>query len=146
MKHKTTMPEETEKKPAKKTVQILLKRVAAFNKVKDDAVEMAIDKETGGIKCKQDDNWALLKILEFFDTHIHPVFEWKHVLTIRDKLWDIFKNRSEKEATDLTLELTLDEAAFLKQFLAQLPEKECKASPLEEYIMRTYLALSEQLN
>lgn len=126
-------------------ITINLKRVAAFIKGKDGKAIEDFDPHSGGIKCKQDDNWGLLQILGRFDSHLHPVSEWKTKLQIVDKLWEVFKKRDEKKAADLKLDLTLDEAAFLKSYLVNIPEKECKGVNIEEYETRTIIEILEQL-
>lgn len=126
-----------------KIITLILKRIASF--IKKDGKLEEVKQPDGSIGCKQDDNYGLIQILEKFDSHIHPVNEWKIKLLIQDKLWEIFKKRSETKISDLEIELTLDEAAFLKSYLVNFPEKEAKGLNLQDFEMRTAVSMLEQL-
>lgn len=89
---------------------------------------------------------GLQRLLGYFDPTKHTVKDWKMMIKLRDLLTDAYL-RDKKE-----LELSLDEAVFLKDFMKELIAKNNKDSKTEdkdkiqfrEFEFRTLLAIDEQ--
>jgi len=128
-----------------KTITIILKRIAAYNKDKNGKLIQQREIGTGVLQCIQDDLFGLQSIFGKFDSRIRGIRDWRNRMTIIDKLTEIYKKSNDQKEEDNTLELTLDEASFLKIFLDEFPEKEGKNQPLKDFEIRTLLSISEQL-
>lgn len=98
---------------------------------------------SGEPKYTRNDIFSLQQLLNKFDTRKHQVREWKHWTVIKEKLYERYLHG--KDMGEEKISLTIEEAAFLKQFLEELPTKEGKDIPLRENEVRTRGAVLEQL-
>lgn len=108
--------------------------------------EIVLDKKLREVKDPQgnkqyrrDDFVGLINLLNRFDSKRYGIKEYKMFLKLKDHIianW-VKENR--------TLELSLDEATFLKDYLSALPEKEGKENSLAEFEMRTLCGVLEQM-
>jgi hypothetical protein len=135
------MSEETKKK----TIIIVLKRLAGFTKDRKGKLIEQIEPDSKSLRCIQDDTYGLQQLLFKFDTRKHGMKEWKQKVNILDKLIEIYKKIDETKAEQMDLELSLDEASFLKSYLDEIPEKEGKEVQLQEFEIRTLVSVLEQL-
>lgn len=74
-----------------------------------------------------------------FDTRIHTPKDWKMSIKINSKITEAYLNDLKE------IELTLDEASFLKLYLKELPEKEGKQESIPEFEIRTLFGIIEQM-
>lgn len=135
------MSEETKKK----TIIIVLKRMPGFTKDRKGKLIEQIEPDSKALRCIQDDTYGLQQLLFKFDTRKHGMKEWKQKVNILDKLIEIYKKIDETKAEQMDLELSLDEASFLKSYLDEIPEKEGKEVQLQEFEIRTLVSILEQL-
>jgi hypothetical protein len=108
--------------------------------------EVALDKkgkeikdEKGNKQYKRDDFIGLINLLNAFDTKIHDMKDYKMFLKLKDH---IFANWVKENKT---LELSLDEATFLRDYLSSFSEKEGKNISLPEFMLRTLCGVLEQI-
>jgi len=94
----------------------------------------------GDISYVRNDLMGLLGLLGRFDTKIHSVKDWKMSIKIKDKMRDAFTRELDE------IELTLDEATFVKLYLKELPEKEGLRESIPEYELRTLFGILEQFD
>jgi len=111
--------------------------------------EKAYDKDKKGHKIElkdhegnqqylRNDAVGLMGILGRLDTRLYTLKDLKLWTKIRDKLRECyFKDTDE-------LELTLDEAKFLKDYLLNVQTKDAKDRSLQEFEIRTLIGISEQ--
>ena len=126
------MQKDKNKKP--KTLSItLIQEVATDRKGKE------IKDEKGNKSYKRDDFIGLLQLLNRFNSKFHEMKDYKLFLKLKDHLLENWKK------DDLNLELTLDEATFLKDYLSELPNKDAKDQGLAEFELRTLCGILEQL-
>lgn len=83
---------------------------------------------------------GLMELLGKFDSRLHTMKDYKQWIKVKDKLKECFVNN-----LDL-LKLSLDEAAFLKEFLTDLTIKDSKDSRLVEFEIRSLVGILEQLS
>ena len=107
--------------------------------------DLALDKKGKEIKDREgnksyrrDDFIGLLNLLNRFDSRIHEMKDYKTFLQLKDKLYQNWSKDNK------TLELTIDQASFLKTFLSEFTAKEGKDAPLQEFEMRTLVGILEQ--
>ena len=86
----------------------------------------------------RNDAVGLMGLLGRLDTRLYTLKDLKLWTKLRDKLRECFF----KDSNDL--ELTLDEAKFLKDYLLNIQTKDAKDRPLQEFEIRTLVGLSEQ--
>jgi len=100
-----------------------------------------IKDKDGNISYKREDYQGLLTLLNLYDTRKQGSFmkEGRIYLGLKDKVEKGWAKDSK------VLNLTLDEASFLKKFLTELPDKEAKEVRLPEYIMRTLFGMLDIL-
>jgi hypothetical protein len=85
-------------------------------------------------------------ILGMIDTKIRNTpNDWKQSMRINDKLIKLFLDKDEQNEDDDEIDLTLDEAAFLKRYFTEFPEKEGKIHQLKEFQQRSLINVLEQL-
>ena len=82
---------------------------------------------------------SLQNLLGKFDTTKHPQRDWGPWAVIKEKLYRCYADQK------LELVLTMQEAAFLKIFLEELPTKEAKTLPLRDTEVRTRQTVLDQL-
>ena len=121
-----------EQKP--KTLNLNLIQEVALDKKGKEAKD-----EKGNKQYKRDDFIGLINLLNAFDTKIHGMKEYKMFIKLKDH---IFANWVKENKT---LELSLDEATFLKDYLSNFPEKEGKDISLPEFVLRTLCGILEQI-
>ena len=121
-----------EQKP--KTLNLNLIQEAALDKKGKETKD-----EKGNKQYKRDDFVGLINLLNVFDTKIHEMKDYKMFIKLKDH---IFINWAKENKT---LELSLDEATFLKDYLSNFPEKEGKNVSLPEFMIRTICGILEQI-
>ncbi len=95
--------------------------------------------ERGDTSYVRNDYFGLQILLNRFDTTIHVPKEYKMFIKVKDKI------RNAWIVDEEIVDLTLDEGAFLKEFLTNLPEKESKTKPMQEFELRSMIGILEQL-
>lgn len=97
--------------------------------------------EIGETRYKRNDALGLMGLLGRFDSKLHTqIREQMYWVSLRDKIHDCLLHEKN------TLELSIDEAKFLKDYLNDLPEKDGKNStPMMEFEIRSRMGISEQL-
>ena len=124
----------------KKSKVVILDLVTELYKNKEGKV---LDKKT----FKQKDAWALMQLLSFYNSKIGTFRDFQKILSLHDKV----QNAWRKEAK--TMELTIDEAAFLKDYLENFNERSASIpiptgldpNRLTEFRLRTLVTIVEQL-
>ena len=108
--------------------------------------EPALDKQgkvakdpKGEKQYKRDDYVGLLQLLNRFDSRLHTIKDYKSFTHLKDNLLQHWAKE------DTTVDLSLDEATFLKEYLKTLPDKEGKEGRLAEFEIRTLIGILEQL-
>ena len=94
--------------------------------------------ERGDTSYVRNDYFGLQILLNRFDTTIHGPKEYKMFIKVKDKIRDAWIKDEEN------IVLTVDEGAFLKEFLTNLPEKEAKTKPMQEFELRSMIGILEQ--
>lgn len=123
-----------------KFTPIKIKFIKEEAKERDKKGNIVLSKTpTGDINYARNDLIGLMSLLSKFDTRIHPLKDWKLSMKVRNKLRDAYLEDLEE------IELTLDEAAFLKIYLKELPEKEGQQQNMLEHELRTLFGIQEQL-
>ena len=101
--------------------------------VKDDK------RKDGELMYRRNDCIALQQLLHKFDSREHPVKDWGFSASIKEKLYDcIIYDRQ-------ILEVSNEEASFLKRFLEQFPTKEGKNALLQSAEIQVRESILEQL-
>lgn len=125
-----------------KVLTLKLVEEKAYNRDKDGKKKEAmVQGEQAYIR---NDLSALQSLLSNFDTKTHAPKDWKSWTKIKDKVVDCYLNDKRK------MELSLDEAGFLKDFLIDLRDKNTRDSKEKEKIsfnefqVRSLLGLIEQ--
>jgi len=128
-----------EKKEKYEPIKIKLTKEEGKEKDKKGRIVVSRSPRTNEVNYVRNDIIGLMALLRRFDTRIHPVKDWKMSIKVRSKV-------SEAYIKDLKeIELSIDEAAFLKLYLQELPEKEGKQEAIQEFELRTLFGVSEQL-
>lgn len=96
-------------------------------------------KITEEINYARNDLVGLMALLGRFDSRKHAIKDWKMSVKIRDKMRNAYLKDFEE------IELTLDEATFLKLYLKELPEKDGQEHALPEFELRTLFGITDQL-
>lgn len=123
-----------------KYTPIKIKFIKEEAKEKDKKGDIVVSKTPqGDINYTRNDVVGLMALLSKFDTRIHPLKDWKQSMKVRNKVRDAYLEDLEE------IELTLDEAAFLKIYLKELPEKEGQQQNMLEHELRTLFGIQEQL-
>jgi hypothetical protein len=132
--------------PKPKTIKILLQKKFAYQKNKKGKIEPVINIDDKKHSFRILDMQALQDILSMMDTKVRNTpNDWKQSMKIGDKLIKLYLDKDEQNEDDDELELTSDEAAFLKRYLTEFPEKEGKIHTLREHQQRTFCNILEQL-
>jgi len=93
----------------------------------------------GETSYKREDYNGLMSLLNKYDSRLHDMKDLKMYLKLKDKLYEGWvKNKTQ-------LELSVDEAAFLKKFLAEYKDRDGRDVPLKEFEMRTLVGILEAL-
>ncbi len=136
----------TEQTKATKTIKILLQKKFAYEKDEKGKSKPVLNREDNKHSFRVLDMQALQDILSMMDTKVRNTpNDWKQSMKIGDKLIKLYLDKDEQNEDDDELELTLDEAAFLKRYLAEFPEKEGKVHTLREHQQRTFVNIMDQL-
>jgi hypothetical protein len=99
-----------------------------------------VQKDPSGEKLySQHDSVALMSLLDAIDFTKYSMKEWRLAVKLRDKIEDAWRREAKN------IELTLDEAAFLKDFLFNLKDKLQAGTRITPFVLRTVVAISEQL-
>ena len=132
------MGDKTQDKTQKET-QIKLELVTIEAREKDKKGKIVVSKrpDTNEINYIRNDIVGLMTLLRRFDTKLHIMRDWKMSVKIKDKLSEAYLNDFKE------IRLTLDEAAFLKNYLQELPEKEGKQESISEFEIRTMISIQE---
>jgi hypothetical protein len=93
----------------------------------------------GEIQYKRDDFIGLINLLNRFDTKRHGMDDYKNFLKTKDKILKYWADEIKK------IELSLNEATFLKNYLTELPKKEGMDKAMAEFELRTLIGVLEQL-
>jgi hypothetical protein len=120
-----------EQKPINISIK-LAKQVVLDKKGKE------VKDEKGDTSYVRNDYFGLQILLNRFDTTIHVPKEYKMFIKVKDKIRGAWIKDEEN------VDLTLDEGAFLKEFLTNLPEKEAKTKPMQEFELRSMMGILEQ--
>jgi len=106
----------------------------------DQKGEIIKDAE-GNIQYQQEDYAGLFNVLRLFDSRQHTTMdEYKIYVKTKDAINDAWMH----DKTEV--ELSLDEAKFLKDFLAKFPEGDGKGYQMKEFEIRTLISIAEQLH
>ena len=129
----------------KKTIKIILQKKFAYEKdEKGKAVPVLNPEKKHSFRIL--DMQGIQDVLATMDTKVRNTpNDWKQSMKINDKLVRLFLDKDEQNEEDDELELTLDEAAFLKRYLTEFPEKEGKIHQLREFQQRALISVLEQL-
>src|SRR4030042_3047964 len=122
--------------PKPKTLQINLIQEKALDKKGKDQKD-----PQGKQMYKRDDFIGLINLLNKYDTRLHhgQMQNTKTYLRLKDHVIKNWTDDNQK------LELSLDEASFLKTYLSEVTDKEAKDVPLAEFEIRTMVGVLEQL-
>lgn len=117
-------------------IVIKLSREAVLDKKGKEVI--GPDKE---IAYKRDDIIGLQSLLGRFDNRKHPgaMKLIRSVLNVQDKVRDAWL-KDKKE-----IDLTLEEASFIKKYLEDITDNEAKDNQLREFEMRTLVGVLDQL-
>ena len=128
------MSEEKEQKPQKITIK--LSREAMIDKNGKEVLDP--NKE---VQYRRDDAIGLQSLLGRFDNRKHPgaMKLIRSVLNVQDKVREAWQ-KEKKE-----INLMLEEATFIKQYLEHITDNEAKENQLREFEMRTLVAVLDQL-
>jgi hypothetical protein len=118
-------------------IQIHLTQEVAYEKDKKGRKVELRDVE-GNLQYMRNDGIGLMGILGRLDTRNYTLKDLKTWTKLRDKLKEGYFQDSD------VVELTLDEAKFLKDFLLNVQTKEAQTHPLQEFEIRTLVGISEQ--
>ena len=102
-----------------------------------DGKEIADEK--GEKQYKRDDYVGLVRLLNRFDSKLHTLQEYRTFLKMKDIVMEAWTDET------LAINLTLDEATFLKDFLKKLPEREGQQARMAEFELRTLVGILDQL-
>jgi len=111
-------------------------------------IESARDKDnketknaSGDILYKQHDSLALIQLLNVIDAKQFGMKGYKNFLKIQDKVEIAWRDDNKQ------LSLTVDEIAFLKDYLAHYEQKSRKDAPnITPFLIRTLVHIMEQLS
>jgi len=98
--------------------------------LKDNKIQ-TLKNESGEIQYLRQDAIGLMRLLNYFDSRQHSLRDSQAVIMIKDKGREAFLHKK------LTIELSIDEAAFLKTYLKDLMEKDAKTVPMQEFELRS---------
>jgi len=115
-------------------VKIPLIRIEVIGKDKK-----VVKTPNGEIAYVRDDYNGLLALLNHFDSRLHVMKDYKVFIKVRDKVQEAWL----KDWTEL--ELSLDEAAFLKEYFKNLNEKDGANTQLQQFEIRTLVGVLEAL-
>lgn len=93
----------------------------------------------GNKSYRRDDVVGLMNLLNRFDSRLHLMSDYKMFLKLKDHILNSWA-KEEK-----FLDLSLDEATFLKNFLSGVTTKDGKDSQLQEFEMRTLVGILDAL-
>jgi hypothetical protein len=96
--------------------------------------------QKGEKQYKRDDFVGLINLLNRFDSKRHGMDDYKNFIKTKDKILKYWADEITK------VELSLNEATFLKNYLTELPKKEGMDKSLAEFEMRTLIGITEQLD
>ena len=127
-------------------LKLVMEKALYLDKDKKKAVSR--DMRTGEEMYIRNDLSGLQQLLTKFDTRMNDMKAWKMWTKVKDKLTDCYLNDKK------WIELSLDEAIFLKDFLIDLLEKNTRDSKLpkeekiifKEYETRTLLGIIDQFD
>jgi len=120
---------------------ITIKLIQEEAKEKNDKGEVVVSKDPqGNTNYLRNDLVGLQRLLSRFDTRIHTVKDWKLSIKIKEKITKAYLDDLKE------IDLNLDQAAFLKIYLKEFPEKEGKNENLLEYELRTLFGILEQID
>jgi len=126
------------------TIKIILEREFFEKKDKEEGKEEK-DGKNQKKNYKVHDLYALIEITNRFDSRIHQIRDWQEWSGVIAKLTQIQENMEESE-DDLELELSKEEAKFLKKYIEEFNEKDGKQTPpLSGITVRGIPKILEQL-
>lgn len=127
----------------KKKISLKIKLIQKKTSKKDPRTILTVrDKNEKAIQYARNDLVGLLSLLNKMDTRLHPEKEWKMFLKVKDKLTEAAGTGEVPE--EVEVDLTLDEASFLKLYLSEFAQKEGKNSALAEYELRAWTNVRDQ--
>jgi hypothetical protein len=86
-------------------------------------------------------------VLSYLDTKTrNSPNDWKQSLKINDKLVKLYLDKDDQNEDDDEIELTFDEASFLKRYLTEFADKEGKQFQLREFQQRALVSILDQLS
>lgn len=101
--------------------------------------EITVKEADGRDSFIRNDIVGLNALLRKFDTRRHAVKDWKISIKIKEKLLQAYL----KQQTEL--ELTKEEAIFLKDYLSKINEVEGQAEKIQDFELKTLFGILEQL-
>jgi len=113
-----------------------------INLVKEKMIDKkgkVVKNPSGDISYIREDCTGLMSLLNKFNTTLHDMKDFKTFLKIKDKIYKIWTKDGD------TMELSLDEASFLRTYLSEFKEKDGKNVPLREFELRTLVGILEAL-
>jgi len=131
------MNEENKQTPL--TVGELSVKIDMVREIMYDKKGKPLKDPQGEISYKREDYNGLMSLLNKYDSRLHDMKDLKMYLKLKDKLYEGWvKNKTQ-------LELSVDEAAFLKKFLSEYKDRDGKDVPLKEFEARTLVGMLEAL-
>lgn len=127
------------------------KVVLAFKKIikKDEKTKEVKEVETDEPIYQRNDIEGILTLLQRFDTKMHDLKAWKMCIKVKDKVRQALLDDAKE------IDLTLDEATFLKLYFTEFPDKDGKTLlrdnsgrevGVQEFEMRTLTGVLEQFD
>ena len=113
-----------------------------INLVKEKMIDKkgkVVKNPAGDVSYIREDCTGLMSLLNKFNTTLHDMKDFKTFLKIKDKIYKIWTKDGD------TMELSLDEASFLRTYLSEFKEKDGKNVPLREFELRTLVGILEAL-
>ena len=93
----------------------------------------------GNIQYRRHDVTGIMMLLDKLDTRVHTMKELKMWTKVKDRLREAYFEKKNK------LELTAEQAVFLKEYLTNFQERDGKDIQPREFEVRTLIGITEQL-
>lgn len=133
------MTKDKKPKVAEPIGNIKLQLVKEELRIKEKGKIIVAKDEQGEIRYIRNDALGLMGILGRLDSRIHSQLrDQQQWIKVRDKIHQCLLHDLD------TLELNLDEAKFLKDFLKEFPDKDGKNNPMAEFEVRSRIGVLEQ--
>lgn len=132
--------------PQKKTIKIIFQKKYAYEKDDKGNLKPLLDQGKRH-SFRVLDMQGLQDVLSYLDTKTrNSPNDWKQSLKINDKLVKLYLDKDDQNEDDDEIELTFDEASFLKRYLTEFADKEGKQFQLREFQQRALVSILDQLS